>query len=94
MGGGVNRKGRGESRTVLNHIINDPKINIQVMVMGLVQAVEDQPLKEKIVKTMPFLKSWIEKRAYKSLKVFRITGCRATLWTFDKNIESKLKKEI
>jgi uncharacterized pyridoxamine 5'-phosphate oxidase family protein len=85
----LNRKGRGKFRAVLTHIINDSKINMQVMVMGLAQAVEDQPLKEKIVKAMPFLKSWIEKRAYESLKVFRMTGCRATLWTFDKNIEPK-----
>jgi len=67
----------------------DPKTNTQVRVMGLAEVVEDQTLKDEIVKARPFLKSWIEKLGYEMLKVFRVTGCKATVWTFDKNFAPK-----
>jgi len=67
----------------------DPKTNIQVRVAGTAQPVEDQGLKEEIVKARPFLKSWVEKKGYEHLKVMRISGLRATVWTFEKNFEPK-----
>jgi pyridoxamine 5'-phosphate oxidase len=68
---------------------NDPKSGTQIRVTGTAQSVEDQSLKEEIVKARPFLKSWVEKNGYQPLKVMRITGCRANVWTFDKNFEPK-----
>jgi pyridoxamine 5'-phosphate oxidase len=68
---------------------NDPKTSVQVRVMGSAQPIDDLEVKEEIVEARPFLKSWVEKRGYASLKVFRITGCRATVWTFDKNFDPK-----
>jgi pyridoxamine 5'-phosphate oxidase len=65
------------------------KINTQARVAGLAQSVEDLSLKEEIVKARPFLKPWVDKVGYEPLKVMRITGCRATVWTFDKNFEPK-----
>jgi pyridoxamine 5'-phosphate oxidase len=41
------------------------------------------------VKARPFLKQWVEKVGYEPLKVMRITGCKAAVWTFDKNFEPK-----
>ena len=67
----------------------DPKTNIQIRVMGAAQSVEDLGLKEEIVKERPFLKSWVEKHGYEPLKVMRVTGLRATVWTFDKNFAPK-----
>jgi len=67
----------------------DPKTNTQVRITGAAQSVEDLGLKEEIVKARPFLKSWVEKSGYEMLKVFRITGCRATVWTFDTNFAPK-----
>jgi pyridoxamine 5'-phosphate oxidase len=73
---------------------NDPKTGTQVRVTGLAQSVEDVNLKEEIVKARPFLKSWVEKKGYKPLKVMRLTGCRANVWTFDKNFEPKEYVEL
>jgi len=67
----------------------DPKTNIQVRVSGAAQSVEDLSLKQEIVKARPFLKPWVEKRGYEPLKVFRMSGLKATVWTFDKNFEPK-----
>jgi pyridoxamine 5'-phosphate oxidase len=67
----------------------DPKTNTQVRVTGTAQSVEELALKEEIVKARPFLKAWVEKRGYESLKVFRVTPLRATVWTFETNFEPK-----
>lgn len=67
----------------------DPKTNTQVRITGTARSVEDQGLKEEIVKARPFLKPWVEKQGYEHLKVFNVTPLRATVWTFETNFEPK-----
>jgi len=67
----------------------DPKTGTQVRVTGAARSVEDPGLKEEIVKVRPFLKAWVEKNGYEPLKVFRVSGLRANVWTFDKNFDPK-----
>jgi len=67
----------------------DPKTGVQVRVTGTAQSIDDLTLKEEIVRARPFLKAWVEKNGYDPLKVFRVRGLRATVWTFDKNFEPK-----
>jgi len=73
---------------------NDPKTSTQVRVTGSAQPIEDVGLKEEIVKARPFLKPWVDKVGYEPLKVMRITGCRAAVWTFDRNFEPKEYVEL
>jgi pyridoxamine 5'-phosphate oxidase len=67
----------------------DPKTGVQVRATGMAQSIDDLSLKEEIVRARPFLKPWVEKNGYQALKVFRVGGLRATVWTFDKNFEPK-----
>jgi len=88
----------GDFKDLWRQIVNNPKVeicffdaktNTQVRVTGVAQSVEDLGLKEEIVKARPFLKSWVEKRGYEPLKVMRVSGLRAAVWTFDKNFDPK-----
>jgi pyridoxamine 5'-phosphate oxidase len=67
---------------------NDLKKGVQVRIMGKAQAVEDQGLKEEIVAARPFLGPWVEERGYAMFKVFRVTECRAAVWTMQTNFEA------
>jgi len=67
----------------------DPKTGVQVRVTGTAKSVEDLELKEEIVMARPFLKPWVEKNGYQALKVFRVAGLRATVWTFNTNFDPK-----
>lgn len=68
---------------------NDMPAGLQVRVRGRAQAVEDQALKEEIVAHRDFMKPWVEKYGYDLLGVFRVTGCRAVVWTFATNFVPK-----
>ena len=59
----------------------------QVRVAGVVEIVEDMSLKKEIVEARPFMKPWIEKHGYDLLVVFRVTQCKATVWTMATNLE-------
>jgi|WetSurMetagenome_2_1015567.scaffolds.fasta_scaffold07419_4 pyridoxamine 5'-phosphate oxidase len=93
----------GDFKDVWKQVVNNSKVeicffnsktNTQVRVMGTAQSVEDQALKEEIVAARPFLKPWVDKVGYEPLKVMKITGCRANVWTFDKNFEPKQYMEL
>ena len=62
---------------------------MQVRITGTARSVEDQDLKEEIVKARPFLKPWVEKQGYEHLKVFNVMPSKATVWTFETNFEPK-----
>jgi len=61
----------------------------QVRVSGKAELVEDQRLKEEIANKRSFLKPWVEKQGYDSMKVFRVIDCVATVWTAETNFEPK-----
>jgi len=66
----------------------------QVRVAGVVEMVEDMDLKREIVEARPFLKPWIEKHGYDLLVVFRVTQCKAAVWTMAKNFEPTQYQKI
>jgi pyridoxamine 5'-phosphate oxidase len=68
---------------------NDFKSGLQVRLIGLAEAVEDQRLKEEIVEKRSFLKPWVEKRGYQMIKLFRVRDCKAFVWTMEKNFDPK-----
>ncbi|MBA4419277.1 MAG: pyridoxamine 5'-phosphate oxidase [Syntrophus sp. (in: bacteria)] len=68
---------------------NDLQAGIQIRVTGIAEVVEDQGLKEEIVKTRPFLKPVVEKLGYKVIKVFRVSKCKVYVWTMENNFAPK-----
>lgn len=59
----------------------------QVRVAGVVEIVEDVGLKKEIVEARPFMKPWIEEHGYDFLVIFRVTQCKAAVWTMAANFE-------
>ena len=59
----------------------------QVRIAGVVELVEDMDLKKEIVEARPFMRPWIEKHGYDLLVVFRVTQCKAAVWTMARNFE-------
>ena len=68
---------------------NDLQAGIQIRITGVMEAVLDQSLKEEILKLRPFLKPVVEKQGFEPIKVFRITKCKAYVWTMEKNFAPK-----
>ena len=68
---------------------NDLQANIQIRITGVAEIIEDQGVKEEIVAKRPFLKPLVQKRGYDPIKVFRVTGCKAYVWTMETNFAPK-----
>jgi pyridoxamine 5'-phosphate oxidase len=68
---------------------NDLQAGIQIRVAGVAEVVEDQGLKEEIVKNRLFLKPVVEKQGYETIKVFRVSKCKVYVWTLEKNFDPK-----
>ncbi len=61
--------------------------DVQVRVSGVAELLEDEALKKEIVSARPFMQSWIETYGIELLLVFRVTQCRAAVWTVDDNFK-------
>jgi uncharacterized pyridoxamine 5'-phosphate oxidase family protein len=84
----------GDTKPIVAQIRKNPRVeacfndfqkNIQIRVMGRAEIVEDQKLKEEIVAARDFLKPLVKEKSYGMIVVFRMTGCRASVWTFADN---------
>ncbi|MFA5339046.1 MAG: pyridoxamine 5'-phosphate oxidase family protein [Candidatus Omnitrophota bacterium] len=67
----------------------DPNTNTQVRVKGKAVIIYDDNLKREIVAARPFLKPWVEELGLDLIVTFRITDCRACVWTFGTNFAPK-----
>jgi len=67
----------------------DPQANITIRVTGVAEVIEDEAVKEEIVAKRPFLKPLVQKSGYGPIKVFRVTGCKAFVWTMATNFAPK-----
>ena len=63
--------------------------NVQVRVSGKAELVNDRKLKEEIVAARDFLKPIVAQHGYDLIAVFRITHCKASVWTFATNLAPK-----
>jgi len=77
-------------------IVQNPKVELcfngsgkMVRVSGVAEFIEDQGLKEEIVKARPFLKPLVDAHGWATIKVFRVTNPVATVWTMVTNLEPK-----
>lgn len=59
----------------------------QVRIAGIVEIIDDLDLKTEIIAARPFLKSATEQNSYDTLIVFRVTKCKATVWTMQSNLQ-------
>ncbi len=71
-----------------------PDGGIQVRVSGTVRIIEDLDLKKEIVAAREFLQMWVYENGYDTLKVFRLSDCTATVWTFETNFMPKEYMEL
>jgi len=77
-------------------LVQNPKVELcfngrekMVRVSGVAEFIEDQGLKEEVVKARPFLKPLVDAHGWAVIKVFRVTNPVATVWTMLTNLEPK-----
>lgn len=81
---------------VYREILQNPKVELcfnaddkQVRVSGTAEFIDDQGLKEEVVRKRPFLKPLVDGRGYDVIKVFRVANPVATVWTRATNLEPR-----
>ena len=77
-------------------LVQNPKVELcfngsgkMVRVSGMAEFIEDQGLKEEVVKARAFLKPLVDAQGWVAIKVFRLTNPVATVWTMATNFEPK-----
>ena len=77
-------------------VVQNPKVELcfngsgkMVRVSGMAEFIENQGLKEEVVKARPFLKPLEDAHGWVAIKVFRVTNPVATVWTMATNLEPK-----
>lgn len=68
---------------------NDFQKNLQIRVTGVAEEIDDDNMREEVLKVRGFLKPLVEKRGLKAIKLFRVKDCRAYVWTIEKNFDPK-----
>lgn len=59
----------------------------QIRVAGTVDILDDEALSNEILEARPWLKPLMGQKGEDGLIVFRITGCQASIWTMETNLE-------
>jgi len=77
-------------------LVKNPKIELcyngsgkVVRISGTAEFLEDQVLKEEVVKARPFLKPLVDAQGWEAIKVFRVANPVATMWTMATNLEPR-----
>jgi uncharacterized pyridoxamine 5'-phosphate oxidase family protein len=77
-------------------LVQNPKVELcfngsgkMVRVSGVAGFIEDQGLKEEVVKARPFLKPLVDAHGWAAIKLFRVANPVATVWTMATNFEPK-----
>lgn len=85
-------------KDVYKQLAKNPKVElcynnlakgIQLRINGTAEFLEDQALKEEVLKDRPFLKSLVDAEGYGAIKVFRVSNALAHVWTREKNFAPK-----
>lgn len=85
-------------KDVYKELAKNPKVelcyhslskNMQLRVNGTAEFLEDQGLKEQVVKDRPFLKPLVDAEGYSAIKIFRVANASAYIWTKEKNFAPK-----
>jgi pyridoxamine 5'-phosphate oxidase len=59
----------------------------QVRIEGVAQILNDANLKKEIIAARPWLTPLMGQQGEDALVIFRITGCKAAVWTTETNLE-------
>ncbi len=77
-------------------LVKNPKIELcyngsgkVVRISGTAEFLEDQALKEEVVKARAFLKPLADAHGWEAIKVFRVANPVATVWTMATNLEPR-----
>lgn len=90
-------------KDVYKQLVKNPKVElcynnlakgIQLRVNGSAEFLEDQGLKEEVVKARPFLKALVDAEGYDAIKIFRVADASACVWTREKNFTPKEYVEL
>ena len=83
-------------KPMYEELLQNPKVELcfngsgkQVRVSGKAEFIEDQALKEEVVKARPFLKPMVDAQGYDVIKMFRVANPVATVWTMATNLEPR-----
>ena len=75
-------------------LMKNPKVELcyngdgkVIRISGIAEFLEDQALKEEVVKTRPFLKPIADIHGWETIKIFRVVNPVATVWTMATNLE-------
>lgn len=61
----------------------------QVRVKGTAEFLEEQSVKEEVLKARPFLKGLVDAQGWDVIKVFRVANAEAFVWTMATNLAPK-----
>jgi uncharacterized pyridoxamine 5'-phosphate oxidase family protein len=59
----------------------------QVRVAGVAEVLRDEELKKEILEVRPWLKPLMGPQGEDALIVFRVAGCKVSVWTMETNLE-------
>jgi uncharacterized pyridoxamine 5'-phosphate oxidase family protein len=77
-------------------LVKNPKVELcysgsgkVIRISGTADFMEDQAVKEEVVKARPFLKTLVDAHGWEAIKVFRVANPVATVWTMATNLEPR-----
>ena len=86
----------GDFKSLYSQVKGNKKVEIcfsspdkQVRVEGVAEITDDAKLRQEVLEARPWLKPLMGQRGEDALIIFRITGCKATVWTMETNLEPK-----
>ena len=84
------------TKGMYQELVRNPRVELcfngsgkMVRISGKADFIEDQGLKEEVVKARPFLKSLVDAHGWEAIKVFRVANPVATVWTMATNLEPR-----
>ena len=86
----------GDFKSLYSQVKGNKKVEIcfsspdkQVRVEGVAKITDDAKLKQEVLEARPWLKPLMGQRGEDALIIFRITDCKATVWTMETTLEPK-----
>lgn len=86
----------GDFKSLYAQVKGNKKVEIcfsspdkQVRVEGVAKITDDTKLKQEVLEARPWLKPLMGQRGEDALIIFRITDCKATVWTMETTLEPK-----
>jgi len=86
----------GDFKSLYSQLKENKKVEIcfsspekQVRVEGVAEIIDDAKLKQEVLEARPWIAPLMGQRGEDALIIFRITDCKAAVWTMETNLEPK-----